>query len=102
MIGPCQPMKRCSPPKRSISSGPGEQQVEGVAEHHLVAERRDLRRQQALDGRLGGQRHEGRGADLAVGGAQRPARAREERVAGEIVKADTAGILWTADGHHLS
>lgn len=47
-----------------------EHQVEGVAEHHLVAQRGHLGGQQALDGRLAGQRHEGGRGDLAVHGAQ--------------------------------
>ena len=47
-----------------------EEQVERVPQHHVVAERRDLGGEQALDGRLRGQRDEGRRADLAVGRAQ--------------------------------
>ena len=45
MIGPSQPMKRCSrPPSSAMQLGPGlEHEVERVAEHHLVAEPRDLR-----------------------------------------------------------
>jgi hypothetical protein len=45
--------------------GPDEE-VEGVAEHHLVAERRHLRRVQRLDRRARGQRDEGRRVNLAV------------------------------------
>ena len=64
-------MKSCSPPKCSMSSAPGlEEQVKRVAEHHVVAERGDLARLEALDGGLRRQRDERRGAHLAVGGAQ--------------------------------
>ena len=70
-IGPSQPMKSCRPPKRAMQLVAGvEEQVERVAEHHVVAERRDLGGQQALDRRLRRQRDEGRRAHLAVGGAQ--------------------------------
>ena len=81
MIGPSQPMKRCRPPSRSMSSSPGRQEeVKGVAEHHVVAERRDLGGQQALDGRLRGQRDEG-GVGHCRGRCRTPARACESRVA---------------------
>ena len=43
MIGRSQRMNSFSPPNRSIRSGPGRQeQVEGVAQDHLVAELRHL------------------------------------------------------------
>ena len=68
MIGRSQPMKRCSPPRAAISSSPGrEMQVEGVAEHHLVAQVGDLGRGEPANASLGRQRDEGRGANLAVG-----------------------------------
>jgi hypothetical protein len=47
-----------------------DEQVEGVAEHHVVAELGDLRGLERAHGRVRGERHEGRGADLAVDGAQ--------------------------------
>ena len=54
--------------------GPGrDQQVEGVAEHHLEPEAGDLGRVQSPHRALGGERDEGRGLDRAVGGAQHPA-----------------------------
>ena len=56
----------------SISSGPGERiEVEGVAEHHLVAERLDVARLERLDGAARRQRHERGGLHVAVGEAQR-------------------------------
>ena len=71
MIGRCQPMNSCRPPSPAISSCAGvEEQVERVAEHHVVAERGDLGGLEALDGRLRRQRDERRRADLAVRGAQ--------------------------------
>ena len=48
MIGPRQPMNSCSPPKRGDQLVAGlEEQVKRVAEHHVVAERRDLGRRHA-------------------------------------------------------
>ena len=48
-----------------------EEQVERVAEHHVEAELGGLAHLERLDHGLGGQRHEGRRADLAVGELQR-------------------------------
>ena len=59
-----------------------EEQVEGVAEDDVVAERRDLGRQHPLDRRLGRQGHEGGRAHLAVGGAQDPGAGPRAGVAG--------------------
>ena len=72
MIGRSQRMNSCSPPSSSTSSGPGrEEQVERVAEDHLVAERRDVARLERLDRAAGGQRHERRRVHVAVGEMQR-------------------------------
>ena len=100
MIGRSQSMNRCRPPSCSISSSPGPQeQMEGVAEHHLVAELRDLLGQQAFDGRLRGERHEGGCTDVAVGGAQHPGARQRERVAGCDSQSGHRGILESDDGH---
>ena len=77
MIGPSQRMKRCSPPKRAMRSWPGlEEEVEGVAEHHVVAEAGHVAGLEALHDRLRGERDEGGRAHLAVRGAQDPGAAR--------------------------
>ena len=71
MIGRCQRMNSFRPPSSATSSGPGrEEQMEGVAEHHLVAERRDVARLERLDRAPRGQRDERGRRDLAVGQVQ--------------------------------
>ena len=70
-----------------------EEEVEGVAEHDVVAEGGDLGRQHALDRGLGRQRHEGGRAHLAVGRAQDARAAREPASRAVIVRAGTAGML---------
>ena len=49
-----------------------EEEVERVAQHHVVAQRGHLGREQALDRRLRRQRHERGRAHLAVGGREHP------------------------------
>ncbi len=76
MIGRSQRMNSCKPPNSRTSSGPGrKQQVEGVREDQLVAERGDVAWLQRLDRPPGRERHERGRADVAVGQVQR-ARAR--------------------------
>ncbi len=54
----------------------GQEEVEGVAQHHLVAQRGDVARLERLDRTAGGQRDECRGLNLAVRQVQRaPSRA---------------------------
>ena len=61
MIGRLHPMNSCSPPSSRISSWPGlDEQVERVAEHHVVAELGHLARVERLHGRRRGERHERR------------------------------------------
>ena len=77
---PPHPMNPCSPPCAAIRSSPGEEvEVESVAEHELVAERRHLRRGEPAHARLGRERDEGRRPYLAVRGTGRPARAEPSR-----------------------
>jgi hypothetical protein len=64
-----------------------EEQMEGVAEHHVVAEAGDLADLERLDDGLGRERDEGRGAHFAV---------RELEGAGAGVGARISG----ADGEH--
>ena len=52
-----------------------DEQVERVAEHHVVAQLGDLARVERLDRRGGGERHERGRADDAVRRVQQPARA---------------------------
>jgi hypothetical protein len=59
-----------------------EEEVEGVAEDDVVAQRRDLGRQHALDRRLGGERHEGGRTHLAVGRPQHAGASPRAGVAG--------------------
>jgi hypothetical protein len=62
-----------------------EEEVERVAEHHVVAQRRDLAGQEPLDRGLRRQRHEGRRTDVPVGGVQHPgARARAPVARGDL------------------
>ena len=82
MIGAPQPMNSCRPPKlRDQLVARLEEQVERVAEHHVVAERGDLARLEALDRRLRRQRDERRRADRRRGrcAGPRPARASRGR-----------------------
>ena len=80
-----------------------EQQVEGVAEHHLVAQRRDLLAQQAFDGRLRGERHEGGRANVAVRRVQRSRASAGGAVAGFDRERGHRGILrGTAGGGRLT
>ena len=91
MIGPGPAHERVQAAEALDQLGTGiEHQVEGVAEHHLVAERGDLLGQQPLDGRLRRQRHERGRANLAVGGAA--ARPRARAGAGSRASIVKAGI----------
>ena len=56
-----------------------DEQVEGVAEDHVVAQLGHLRGVQGLDRPGGGQRHEGRGAHLTVGQTTERPRGRSRR-----------------------
>jgi cyanate lyase len=60
-----------------------EEQVIGVAQHHVVAEVAHLGRREAADRGLGRQRHERGRAHLAVGGAQHPGPRPRARIAGQ-------------------
>ena len=92
MIGCSQPMNSCSPPSALDQLVAGiEEQVERVAEHHVVAQRGDLGREQALDRRLRGQRHERGRAHLAVGGAEHARARARARVAGEDLEGRHGG-----------
>ena len=72
MIGRSQPMNSCSPPSSRDQLVPGlDEQVERVAEHHVVAELGDLGRVERLHGRLGGERHERRRAAPSPCGGRR-------------------------------
>jgi hypothetical protein len=59
-----------------------EEQVEGVREHHVVAERAGLGHLERLHDGLGGQRHERRRADLAVREPERPRAGARSGIAG--------------------
>src|SRR5688572_31617350 len=65
-----------------------DEQVEGVAEHHVVAELGDLAGVERLDGRGRGERHEGRRADRPMRGVDdarpRVAVARSEEHTSEL------------------
>ena len=71
-----------------------EEQVEGVAEHHVVAERGDLARLEPLDGRLGRERHEGGRADVAVSGVQDAGAGLRGAVAGLDAEGSGHGLRW--------
>ena len=77
MIGRSQRMNSLQPAELGDQLGAGrEEQVEGVAEDQLVAERGDVARLERLDRAPGRQRHERRRLHLAVRELERP-RARE-------------------------
>ena len=95
MIGRGQRMNRFSPPSSLISSGPGRQeQVERVAEHHLVPERLHVTRLERLDRAARGQRHERGRRHVAVRQVQRARAGAGTRVAaGSRMRGRTAPIL---------
>jgi len=64
-----------------------DEEVEGVAEHHVVAERRDLAGQQATDRRVRRERHERRRAHVAVRAMQ------DARAGGAVAGVDLEGGL---------
>ena len=92
MIAPSQPMNSCRPPSSRDALVAGlDEQVEGVAQHHVVAERGDLARLERLHGGGGGQRHERGRAHVAVGGMQ------HARAGGAVAGLDReAGLLTGA------
>ena len=71
-----------------------EEQVEGVAQHHVVAQGGDLAGLEALDRGLGGERDEGGRADVAVGGAQDAGPRARARVAREDGEGRGHGLRW--------
>jgi hypothetical protein len=68
-----------------------EEEVERVAEHHVVAELGGLGDLERLDHGLGGERDEGGRADLAVGEPQRARAGARRRVAMVDVEAGQCG-----------
>ncbi len=72
-----------------------DEQVERVAQHHLVAEAGNLGRVQAANGGVGGQRHERGRLDLAVRQAQ-DARAGLPRAGDDVEQGHPALILPTS------
>ena len=87
MIGPspAHELVQAAEPGDQLVAGV-EEQVERVAEHHVVAERGDLGGQQALDRRLRRERDERRRADVAVRGVQDARAGARARIAGRDVQ----------------
>ena len=71
-----------------------EEQVERVGEDHVVAQLGDLARLEALHGRLGRQRDEGRRAHLAVGRGERPGAGARAGVARVDAEGQAHGLRW--------
>lgn len=67
--------------------------MEGVAEHHLVAECGDLSRQHSFDRRLGRQRYERRCANIAVCGVQQSGAGTRSAIVGFNGQRGHCGIL---------